>query len=151
MLAKHFLNHYNVAFAKGFRTISNEALAAARAYAWPGNVRELRNVIERAVLLFDGDEIRPEHLSMGELAGKARNEVIRSLEEALGNRIADNGVDFDGMICNIEKDLVEKALQQTGYNQSEAARLLRIKRDKLRYKIKALDLASVAREGDGET
>jgi DNA-binding NtrC family response regulator len=103
------------------------------------------------VLLFDGDTIQAEHLSMGELAGPTRNEVIRSLEEALGSRIADNGVDFDGMICNIEKELVEKALQQTGYNQSEAARLLRMKRDKLRYKIKALDLAVLAREGDAST
>ena len=151
LLAKHFLNTYNVAFSKDFKGFSEGALKAMLDYSWPGNVRELKNVIERAVLLFDGDAVEVEHLSMGELARGSHNEVIHDLEEALANRIADNGVDFDGMICNIERELVEKALLQADRNQSEAARLLRIKRDKLRYKIKALDLAVLAREGDGST
>jgi two-component system response regulator AtoC len=148
LLAKHFLNHYNVAFSKGFQGFSERALKAMQEYAWPGNVREMKNVIERAVLLFDGTTIEADHLSMGELAAGGRNELVRSLEESLTGRIADNGVDFDGLICNIEKELVEKALAQTGYNQSEAARLLRIKRDKLRYKMKVLNLAVLAGDGD---
>jgi two-component system response regulator AtoC len=148
LLAKHFLNHYNVAFAKSFQGFSDQALKAMQNYAWPGNVREMKNVIERAVLLFEGPTVETDHLSMGELAAGGRNELVRSLEESLTGRIADNGVDFDGLICNIEKELVEKALEQTGYNQSEAARLLRIKRDKLRYKMKVLNLAVLAEDGD---
>jgi two-component system response regulator AtoC len=148
LLAKHFLNQYNTTFSKSFKAISERALEAMRAYAWPGNVRELKNVMERAVLLFEGDTIQPEHLSMGELAGGQRTEILRALEEALSNRLPDNGIDFDRLICNIESELVGKALEQTGHNQSEAARLLGIKRDKLRYKIKAFDLAAVAGEGN---
>jgi DNA-binding NtrC family response regulator len=148
LLAKHFLHQYNGTFSKSFEGISDEALAAMQAYAWPGNVRELKNVMERAVLLFDGDAILPEHLSMGELAGGRRNEVLRALEEALSGSLPENGIDFEGLICNIESELVARALQQAGNNQSEAARLLGIKRDKLRYKIKAFDLAVLAREGD---
>ncbi|MFZ1946375.1 MAG: sigma-54 dependent transcriptional regulator, partial [bacterium] len=150
-LAKHFLNHYNVAFSKSFQGFSDRALKAMHDYAWPGNVRELKNVIERAVLLFDGSTVEADHLSMGELAAGGRNELVRSLEESLTGRIADNGVDFDGLICNIERELVEKALEQAGYNQSEAARLLRIKRDKLRYKMKLLNLAVLAGDGDEAT
>jgi DNA-binding NtrC family response regulator len=120
-------------------------------YAWPGNVRELKNMIERAVLLFDGDTLDADHLSFGELTGANRHHVIRALDEALSAQIPENGVDFDGIICNIEKELIEKALYQADYNQSEAARLLGIKRDKLRYKTRNLGLEVGAREGDEAT
>jgi two-component system response regulator AtoC len=151
LLAKHFLNQYNGAFSKNFESISDRAGKAMQAYAWPGNVRELKNVMERAVLLFDGRMIEVEHLSMGEMAGGSRNQAIRVLEETLSNRMPDNGIDFDSIICNIEGELVQKALEQTGQNQSEAARLLGIRRDRLRYKMKNLDLAVLARESDEAT
>jgi DNA-binding NtrC family response regulator len=151
LLAKHFLNQYNIAFSKDFKGFSDKALRAMHEYPWPGNVRELKNVIERGVLLFDGDTIEAEHLSFGEMAGGSRNQMMRTLEETLSSRIAQNGIDFDGMICNIERELIDKALRQAGYNQSEAARLLGIKRDKLRYKMKTMDLEVCAREGDAAT
>ncbi|MFH1220407.1 MAG: sigma-54 dependent transcriptional regulator [Candidatus Eisenbacteria bacterium] len=148
LLAKHFLNNFNKAFSKDFKGFSEKALKAMCNYAWPGNVRELKNVIERTVLLFEGEIVEAEHLSFGDLASGSGNQTIRALENALSNRIAENGIDFDGMICNIERELIDRALRQADYNQSEAARLLGIKRDKLRYKIKALELAVGAREGD---
>ncbi|HVP57132.1 MAG TPA: sigma-54 dependent transcriptional regulator, partial [bacterium] len=69
LIAKHFLNKYNIAFSKNFRGFSERAVKAMVAYAWPGNVRELKNMIERAVLLSDGDMLDAEHLSFGELTG----------------------------------------------------------------------------------
>jgi two-component system, NtrC family, response regulator AtoC len=150
LLAKHFLNQYNIAFSKAFKGLSDRALAAMSRYEWPGNVRELKNMIERAVLLFDGDIIDAEHLAFGELSSQGRSEVIRALEIALNDRIGDNGIDFDGTICNIERELIDKALKQADYNQSEAARLLGIRRDKLRYKMRTLDLAVCARGGDAQ-
>jgi two-component system response regulator AtoC len=150
LLAKHFLNQYNIAFSKTFKGLSDRALAAMSRYEWPGNVRELKNMIERAVLLFDGDIIDAEHLAFGELSSQGRSEVIRALEIALTDRIGDNGIDFDGTICNIERELIDKALKQADYNQSEAARLLGIRRDKLRYKMRTLDLAVCARGGDAQ-
>ncbi|MGC8839252.1 MAG: sigma 54-interacting transcriptional regulator, partial [Anaerolineae bacterium] len=57
-----FIEHFNQTTGKNIRGISGEALELMRAYHWPGNIRELRNVIERAVILCDGDEIRVNHL-----------------------------------------------------------------------------------------
>jgi DNA-binding NtrC family response regulator len=110
-------------------------------------VRELKNVIERAVLLFEDAEIQPDHLSLGELTATSRHEILRPVEEIMAGGIPHNGIDFDEIICNIERELVERALQQSDYNQSLAARLLGIKRDKLRYKVKGLGLAVGAGEG----
>jgi DNA-binding NtrC family response regulator len=146
ILAKHFLNQFNGTFGKDFQGFSPQALKMMAGYAWPGNVRELKNVIERAVLLFDGSEIQPDHLSLGELAASGSHEILKPVEEIMVEGIPDNGVDFDEIICNIERELVERALQQSDYNQSLAARLLGIKRDKLRYKVKGLGLAVGAGE-----
>jgi len=146
LLAKHFLNHFNTVFSKNFKGISDEALREMERYDWPGNVRELKNTIERAVLLFDGEMIEPEHLSLGEAQSLASNQSLKIVEQVIRSGIPENGIDFDSIICDIECALVERALRQANYNQSLAARLLGIKRDKLRYKIKALGLEVGAKE-----
>jgi len=148
LLGKHFLNQYNRSFSKEFNGFSGEALKIMQAYPWPGNVRELKNVIERAVLLFDGERIEAEHLSLGDLGGPGRNTTLGEVESAIAGGIPDNGIDFDRLICDIERDLIETALRQSDYNQSMAARLLGITRDKLRYKIKGLGLTVGAKESD---
>jgi transcriptional regulator with GAF, ATPase, and Fis domain len=151
LLGKHFLNQYNRAFSKDFNGFSEEALKIMRGYPWPGNVRELKNVIERAVLLFDGEEIKSEHLSLGDLVRGDPNTTLAEVEDTIAGGIPDNGIDFDRLICDIERDLIETALTQSDYNQSLAARLLGITRDKLRYKIKGLGLAVGAKESDSPT
>ena len=148
LLGKHFLNQYNKAFSKDFNYFSDEALRLMQNHAWPGNVRELKNVIERAVLLFEGDRIESEHLSLGDLGGTGSSKTLGEVENAIAAGIPDNGIDFEGLICDIEREIVEKALLQSGYNQSLAARLLGVKRDKLRYKIKGLGLAVGVKESD---
>jgi two-component system response regulator AtoC len=149
ILAKHFLNSYNQVFSKNVQGFSPKAQRAMNEYGWPGNVRELKNVIERAVLLFDGDFVEPEHLSLGDLSGEEANETMDFLEKVLTSGIPENGIDFDGLIGNIEMELIDRALRQSGFNQSKAARLLGIKRDKLRYRVKALETVAGARNGGG--
>jgi DNA-binding NtrC family response regulator len=151
LLAKHFINHYNTTFSKNFRGVSERALRIMLTYRWPGNVRELKNVMERAVLLYEGELIEADHLSLGELAGTERRRSIQTIEDAMSAGIPENGIDFDTLICDIEGELIERALRQSDYNQSLAARLLGIKRDKLRYKIKGLGLAVDAKEGSSPT
>jgi two-component system response regulator AtoC len=151
LLAKHFLNQYNRSFSKEFNDFSGEALRLMREYAWPGNVRELKNVMERAVLLFDGDRIEAEHLALGDLGGTGSNKTLSEVESAIAGGIPDKGIDFDTLICNIERELIETALRQSDYNQSLAARLLGISRDKLRYKIKGLGLTVGAKESENPT
>ncbi len=146
LLAKHFLNQFNSAFSKNFREISPEALKAMQEYRWPGNVRELKNVMERAVLLFDDSVIRREHLALGELGSGRLSQSLRSIDDIIAIGLPENGIDFDSTICDIEKELILAALARANYNQSQAARLLRISRDKLRYKIKGLGLEIGSRE-----
>jgi DNA-binding NtrC family response regulator len=150
LLAKHFLNHYNLAFSKDFQGFSQEALQAMKDYDWPGNVRELKNVLERAVLLHSDHLIRPDHLALGELGGADRHGTVRALEKALTSDLTDNRVDFESLICDIESDLIGHALRLSGDNQSKAARLLGISRDKLRYKLKGLDLTVGARSDESD-
>ena len=102
VLARHFLHKYTVESGKQLRGISPEALALLEAAPWPGNVRELENVIERAVLLADDDEINPGHLprhlrhpppaepggseSDGSLEQVGRNHIIEVLRSTEGNK-----------------------------------------------------------------
>ena len=65
LLAEHYMSTFRKRLRKNIDRISPEALAAFASYEWPGNVRELRNVIERAMILEDGDEITAKYLPRG--------------------------------------------------------------------------------------
>ena len=122
-LAECFVNDNNGHFHKQFRRISPEARDLLLRYSWPGNVRELKNVIERAVLLDEGEELTPRHIEFADLQTKA---------EPLSMDISAHGMSLDDM----ERQAVATALRKAANNKSQAARLLRISRDELRYKIK---------------
>jgi len=63
-LANYFIQKYSEEFCRGVRSLDGSALELLNAYDWPGNVRELQNVIERAVLIADGEVIKAEHLPL---------------------------------------------------------------------------------------
>ncbi|MFI5207241.1 MAG: sigma 54-interacting transcriptional regulator, partial [Gemmatimonadales bacterium] len=113
-LAKHFLEHFNREFGKRARELTPEAVQMLMAYDWPGNVRELRNVIERAVLLADGDRIGPAELPL---------EVSRP-EPA--------SVAASGKLEDVERRLLVQALEANDDNQSRAAKTLGISRHQIR-------------------
>jgi len=136
MLAGHFLRklaHYN---AKSDLALSDEALQALTVYPFPGNVRELENILERATTLCEGNLINRSdlHLPMtGTIAGVADGEQ--------GGRALEPGsVPLDAYMDNIEKDVLIKALEQTRYNKTAAARKLGITFRALRYRLKKLGL-----------
>lgn len=70
-LAKHYLARYSREIGKQVKELAPETLDIMMSYEWAGNVRELQNVIERAILISDGDLIRPEHLPVGLKAAEA--------------------------------------------------------------------------------
>ncbi len=79
-LAEHFLTRYASAYHRPARAFSTAAMAQIRAYAWPGNVRELQNVIERAAILCQGNEIEAQHLALGpQQVSDARTRVGTSI------------------------------------------------------------------------
>ncbi|NLX13506.1 MAG: sigma 54-interacting transcriptional regulator [Phycisphaerales bacterium] len=120
LLVTHFIENTAGQLHLPAKTVSGEALAMLVGYAWPGNIRELQNVLERAVLLCDGQTIEAAHLPR-EIIGTADAAVTRTAT---------------GGLWDYEKTLIAQALAQTGWNQSQAARKLGISRDNLRYRIK---------------
>ncbi|MBU0743335.1 sigma-54 dependent transcriptional regulator [bacterium] len=139
-LADHFLRVYNLQFQRNFEGFSAGATAAMAAYAWPGNIRELRNVLERAVLLSDGNTLSAAQLNLPG-AGEARSLPLwGDLASALGGDLSDDGIPLPDMLARIEEHFVRHALEAAGGNQSHAARLLGLNRDKLRYRMKQYGL-----------
>ncbi|MCS7044609.1 MAG: sigma 54-interacting transcriptional regulator [Bryobacteraceae bacterium] len=134
-LANFFVQHYNRKFKRQMAGISPEAMRMLLAHDWPGNVRELRNAIERAMILEDSDHITPASLprSISRLEDGPSDEPARP--EALP-AIPDTGLSLE----ENERRLIIAALEKTGGNQTQAARLLQITRDTLRYKMKKFKL-----------
>ncbi|MCJ7784576.1 MAG: sigma-54 dependent transcriptional regulator [Desulfobacterales bacterium] len=125
-LTKYFLQKYNEEFHKNVQKISKGVEDFLRNYNWSGNVRELKNVIERAMILGDGDILLMEHLPI-EILGQASKQggVIE------GIRIPPDGISLE----KVEEALVRQALKMTNGNQTRAAKLLDISRDALRYRM----------------
>ena len=118
LLARYFLGHFTAECGKELQGIEPEAEAVLANYPFPGNVRELRNRIERAVILSEGARLRV--CDLGELAVPA----VRTEAEQWPLDLA-----------QVEERAIRRALAEAGGNQSQAARLLGIGRDALRYRL----------------
>jgi transcriptional regulator with PAS, ATPase and Fis domain len=130
-LTKYFIHQYNGEFHKSVQRVSKGVAEFFMDYKWPGNVRELKNVIERAMILGEGDNLLMEHLPI-EILGQASKQggVID------GIRIPPEGISME----KVEEALVRQALKMTNGNQTKAARLLDISRDALRYRMQKIGL-----------
>ena len=135
VLAKHFLKQVNNEFSKDIKGFSREAMDQMKEYSWPGNVREMINVIRRAGLLCQGEEIRPEHLS---LTAQRLDQELASPGEISLAALEENS--YEGAIQSIEKELIRKALKKTAGNKTRAARILKMNRKTFYRKLKKLDL-----------
>lgn len=131
-LARFFMEHYNRKFRRNVTGVSDAAARLLMEHDWPGNVRELRNAIERAMILEDGADITPASLPMA----IARPEAREFARAATVPDIPPEGLSLE----ENEKMLLARALEKTSGNQTQAARLLRITRDTLRYKMKKFNL-----------
>jgi DNA-binding NtrC family response regulator len=99
-----------------------------KAYPWTGNVRELRNVIERASILEDGEVVTTAHLPT-DIVNAGLQFSAEGLE---GIFLPPNGIPLE----TVELELAKQAMIRTKGNLTQAARLLDISRDQLRYKLK---------------
>ncbi len=146
-LVDHFLSKFNERLKKHVNGVEQEAMEILAGYAWPGNIRELENVVERAVLFCDAGKLRA-----SDLPPEVRGAPITlppptgaDLDAALA---AEGGLKEHVKVAmsRLERELVSRALSQTGGNVTHAARLLKISRKGLQLKMKELGL----REGAGE-
>jgi DNA-binding NtrC family response regulator len=132
ILVKYFLKEANHEFHKNIRGFSREAMKFFLGYYWPGNVRELKNLIKKAALLADSEEIAICHLSS--MMMKPQNDV--NLPKILDNEV----LSFEEITRNFEKDLIKRALEETAYNKTRAAKILKLHRKVLYRKMKSLGL-----------
>ena len=132
LLERHFVARFATQYRKEIRGLTPRAQIRLSLHSWPGNVRELENVIGHACMMTQGDTIDladlPEYLySSGDAPppppGSAGGVELGTLDEQ-------------------ERQLIIRAMEQAGGNQSKAARLLRVGRDALRYKLKKHNLES---------
>jgi DNA-binding NtrC family response regulator len=139
-LASHFIQKYNFKFNKKFLGLSPAALQMMIGYAWPGNIRELRNVIERIILLEEGDTIEPRHIET----------IIHrtfSVEDNPERNLR------GGPIVNYEtaiKELIQQSLDLSRGNVQESARILNMPVHKLRYRIQKYDISFPQERGTGD-
>jgi PAS domain S-box-containing protein len=140
-LANFFVQHYNKKFKRQIQGVAAETMRLLVNYDWPGNVRELRNSIERAMILEDSSFITASSLTMT-LSQEAESNIAAAASASgetapqFPARIPDEGLSLE----ENERRLLVGALEKTGGNQTQAARLLRITRDTLRYKMKKFNL-----------
>lgn len=117
--------------------LTPEALASLLSYAFPGNVRELENVLERAVALCENNLIKPHDLRL--ISPTAQTPEPALAEEDPGDAEGGDG-GLDSYISNLEREAIMKALQETRYNKTAAAKKLGITFRALRYKLKKLGI-----------
>jgi DNA-binding NtrC family response regulator len=131
LLAKHFLNKFNIAFNKKTPGFTEKALDALVRYHWPGNIRELENLIERIVVLSSGDEVIDLKDIPLEILMDSRQD-IQDLELKKGGLIK--------LREAFEKRIILNVLEATRWNQTEGAKILKINRNTLLQKAKQLGI-----------
>jgi DNA-binding NtrC family response regulator len=131
-LLEHFIQHYNRKFRKDIQGLTKEANDLLTDYDWPGNTRELRNAIERVMILAESNLIAARHLPMRISEGGTMPVPMGEGQTDGGIQLPNGGVS----LYQVEKELIRQALEQARGNKTAAARLLRISRDTLRYKVK---------------
>ncbi|MDD5496927.1 MAG: sigma-54 dependent transcriptional regulator [Atribacterota bacterium] len=136
LLANYFLDKTNKELGKKIKGFSPEALQMLLNYDWPGNVRELKNLISRAVLLAELEEIKKVNLFSSQIKAEAEVDWAEALN------INRTETSFKDALQKVEKYLIKKALLQANSNKTKAAEILQINRKALYRKMKNLNLLS---------
>ena len=132
-LAEHFLNIFSKEMNKNIKGFLEEAKKIILNHQWKGNVRELENCIERAVILCNGEAIQPENLGLSQI----------DAEKALLDEMPLKGglSDVSSRAIRIaETRLIKKVLDETGWNKTKAAEILKVSYKTLLTKIKEYGL-----------
>ena len=142
-LVRHFIDKFNDRLKKRIEGVTAEALALLQAYAWPGNIRELENVIERAVLFADGPLIGVADLPQS-LRSPGTATPLPGPAPAAGHPVQGGETGLKDIVrqraAELEKEIITRALEETGGNVTRAAKLLQISRKSLQTKMKEFSL-----------
>jgi len=126
LLVEHFIERCNARLGTAIRDADSKVKKLLMDYHWPGNVRELENLIERAVVLADGDVLTPEDLP----------DRLREPSDPVATILATGELSIKKTSRYVEETLIKRALERTGGNRTAASKLLEISHRALLYKIK---------------
>ncbi|MDY0095220.1 MAG: sigma-54 dependent transcriptional regulator [Candidatus Vecturithrix sp.] len=136
LLVRHFLKKYTQELEKNITHIAPESMKALLGYEWRGNIRELENILERAIVMTEGDTITTEYFPQ---------ELLQLQSQIIVN-IPESWISLKEVLKEItrmaEKILITRALKRTENNRTRAAQLLEISHRALMYKLKEYDLSS---------
>ena len=145
-LALHFLNRGNQRYVRNI-ILTEESLGLLESYSWPGNIRQLENVIERAIIMADEDELTLEQLqltlneeaniSIASVCPIPRNEN-NSLD--LSANLSNQSVRGYSRVNNLEKPAIINAVQKSKGNKAAAAKLLGMTPRQLHYRLRKLEI-----------
>lgn len=134
LLTRHFIDRYNQKMKRDIRGISEQALRRLEQYSWPGNVRELQNVVEGAYVSARSEMLLVDH--MADTLDQGLMELDQ--EPAVGDAIGE-GFSLPQALEQYERELVRRAMAQST-SISQAARLLGVSRQNLKYRLQKFDL-----------
>ena len=143
-LVQHFVAKYDLRLGKRVERVDEEAMQMLLSYSWPGNIRELENLMERSVLFADGPVILGSSLPDALRERSAAATVPIAAVGPLGAIAAPSGASMKEIVrqaqAELEKELISRALDETGGNVTRAAKRLQISRKSLQVKMKELGL-----------
>ena len=143
-LVRHFIQKYNERLSRNIRGMTEEGLSCLEEYSWPGNVRELENVIEMAITLESG-----EFIQKARLPERVRGEV-GTHEMDLPRFSSDEGLDLEEYLRNVERQIIEQALELAEGNQTRTSQILQVSYRSLRHRLDTLGLRKKQKEEAGE-
>lgn len=143
-LARHLLTRFSQGAGLPEKTIAADAWTALKSYRWPGNVRQLQNAMERAAALSGGASViglrdLPEEVRGGAAAG-ITPVLVGNHEPSSDSAIPDEGLNFDAVVTEVERELLLRSLNKSGGNKMQAAKLLNMKRTTFVEKLKRLKI-----------
>ncbi|HEX9654670.1 MAG TPA: sigma-54 dependent transcriptional regulator [bacterium] len=141
VLAQHFIEHFNREYDRQVRGLAPSAIDRVRRYHWPGNIRQLKNTIERAVLVESDEWVEGDHILLDterdRTKASPRSETAAPLViSGFQIEIPEEGIALE----ELERSIILSALAKADGNISKAARLLKINRGKLRYRLERLGI-----------
>lgn len=125
-LVEHFLHKKCEEMNRPLKRLTDRAMAAMASYTWPGNVRELENVVERTLVLTDGNVVDVNDLPL---------DVETSRAEVSAEELEDSAIPLTRRLEDLERQLIEQALEQAGGVKTKAAEMLGIKTSAFYYKL----------------
>jgi two-component system response regulator PilR (NtrC family) len=130
LLVAHFLEKFAQESGRGAPTLTAEAMHVLLGHEWRGNVRELENLIERVVAFSTGTTVTDT-----DIRGWLHHAVTPQQSQGIPTDLPEDGLDLEGLINGIEKDLLMRALERSKWVKKKAARLLKLNTRSFRYRL----------------